>query len=117
MSRIARRFGAIVVVLLGVVATGTAVAGAIYPIDRARILAGSRFDLKVEFDEIIPADAARLTVNGVDVASALGRTVRYVESEDGAKVSALTLSDVTIDRPGTYVVQATGGGKSVSATW
>jgi len=36
--------------ILLLVAASAARAGAIYPIDRAAILAGSRFDFKVEFD-------------------------------------------------------------------
>ena len=36
--------------------TGAARAGAIYPIDRAAVLAGSHFDLKVEFDQVVPRD-------------------------------------------------------------
>jgi len=38
------------VLALLVAAATAARAGAIYPIDRATILAGSRFDFKVEFD-------------------------------------------------------------------
>ena len=39
-----------------------ALAGAIYPIDRAVVLAGSRFDLKVEFDQVVPQDQIQVTV-------------------------------------------------------
>ena len=51
-------------------AAGLAAAAAIYPIDRASILAGSRFDFKVEFDSVVDPAAVRVTVNGVDAAQA-----------------------------------------------
>ena len=58
------------------VALGAVPAGAItiYPIDRAQILAGSRFDLKVEFDAVIAVADAKVTIDGVDPPTALGRT-------------------------------------------
>src|SRR5262245_36425412 len=117
MTCLARLAGAIVVAAIAALAAEFAAAAAIYPIDRARILAGSRFDFKVEFDQALAAGDVRVTINGVDASEALGRPARFVESEDGAKVSALTIGDVTIDRPGTYAVQASGGGKSQTVTW
>ena len=50
-----------------------ALAGAIYPIDRATILAGSRFDLKVEFDHVVPQDQIRVTVGGRPAEVVFGR--------------------------------------------
>jgi alkaline phosphatase len=44
----------------------------VYPIDRAEILAGARFDLKIEFDRVIPASQARVTINGEGHAAVLG---------------------------------------------
>src|SRR6516164_934615 len=117
MTSFARLAGAIVVSAVAVITAGSAAAAAIYPIDRARILAGSRFDLKVEFDQVVAPGDVRVTVNGVDAAEALGRPVRFVDNEDGAKVSSLTIADVTIDRPGTYAIQATAAGKTQNVTW
>jgi alkaline phosphatase len=103
--------------VLGLLIAGTATGAAIYPIDRARILAGSKFDFKVEFDEIIAPDGIRVTVNGADYAQALGRSAQFIENEDGAKASALVLRDVIVDRPGTYTVEANGGGKTLRVAW
>ena len=52
----------LVTLLCGLAGAATAEATTIYPIDRAAILAGTRFDFKVEFDEVIDAGAVRVTI-------------------------------------------------------
>jgi len=52
---------------------------AIYPIDRASIRAGSKFDFKVEFDAMSKAADMRITVNGIDYAQALRGKPLFVE--------------------------------------
>ncbi|MBS1227711.1 MAG: alkaline phosphatase [Proteobacteria bacterium] len=90
----------------------------IYPINRAEILAGSHFDLKVEFPGLIEDVAAlKLTVNGKDVARVLGGSVELIAREDGKPVSSLLLRDATISKPGTYTVSATDGTHRSSVTW
>ena len=67
----------------------TAQAQTIYPIDRAEILAGSRFDLKVEFPgaPAQPPCASRSTArSAADVA---GKPATFVEREDGARAFGL----------------------------
>ncbi len=92
-------------------------AAAVYPIDRATILAGSKFDLKVEFDGVVAEDGAKLTINGADHAAVLGRKARFMSREDGADASMLLLRDVVIDKPGRYEVVATAGGQTLKANW
>jgi len=89
----------------------------IYPIDRAEILSGSRFDLKVEFPGIVPADKIKVTLNGRDVAQATGRPVEYLEREDGQPASSILLRDVTLASPGIQVVTATDGTSTKSVSW
>ena len=98
-------------------ACGAARGQAIYPIDQAEMLAGSRFDLKVEFPG--PADASRVkvTVNGRDYAEALGHAGDLIAKEDGKDVSSVILRGVTINEPGAYTVTATDGDRSASVTW
>jgi alkaline phosphatase len=84
----------------------------IYPIDHADILAGSRFDFKVEFPGLQTSATANASINGQPYDKVLGRTARFVEKEDGKDQSALILRDVAL-KPGTYTVEA--GGSSV--TW
>ena len=67
-----------------VVAFATALSGAsaqaqtIYPIDRAGILAGSQFDLKVEFPGLADPAKVAVTLNGRPVAEILGKEPTFV---------------------------------------
>lgn len=105
------------VVLLGGLPAGTAQAQTIYPLNRAEILAGSRFDLKVELGADAPASDLRVTINGRDAGMVLGRKPEVVANEEGQPHSAFWLRDVSLARPGTYEVTATAGGKSTSVKW
>ena len=89
----------------------------IYPIDRADILAGSRFDLKVEFPGLVDPARAKVTVNGTDHATAFGKAATFVPREDGKEQSALILRDVTLLKPGSYTVSAGDGTASREVTW
>lgn len=103
--------------LLGAMLCASAVhAMEIYPIDRAAVLVGSKFDFKVEFDGVVDNAAARVTINGVDYTKALGKG-ELVAKEDGIDASAVVARDVVINRPGLYVVEATDGKVSKSVTW
>src|SRR5499426_3192490 len=101
------------------VALGAMPAGAItiYPIDRAQILSGSRFDLKVEFDGVVAASDAKLTIDGKDLTAAVGRAPAFVEREDGVAASALILRDVSLTKPGRYAVVASDGKASRTVSW
>ena len=92
-------------------------AAAIYPIDRAHFLAGSKFDFKVEFDRTVPAAEAKVTINGTDVAKMFTKAPQYVENEEGSNGSALVIRDITIDRPGRYLVEASDGTTSQKVAW
>jgi len=103
--------------LLLLLLAGAASAAAIYPIDRARIVAGSRFDLKIEFDRIVPADDVRVMINGVDHATVIGKSAQFVENDDGANASALVLRDAALYEPGRYVVEASAAGQTLRVVW
>jgi len=92
-------------------------AGAIYPIDRATILAGSRFDFKVEFDASSSPSDVKISVNGADYAQALGGKPAFVERENGKDGSAITIRNVSLAKPGRYAVEATDGKQIMRATW
>lgn len=95
----------------------SAQAQTIYPLNRAEILTGARFDLKVEFPGVVAPDQASVTINGQDAAQLLGTKPVFVEKEDGAERSAYWIRDTHIARPGRYTVEAKAGGKSASVTW
>jgi len=96
---------------------GSAHGQTIYPIDRAEILVGTRFDFKVEFPGA-PAEAAvRVTINGEPLTSVLGKNASFVEHEDGADHSALWIRDAMLARPGRYVVEAAFGGRQSRVAW
>jgi alkaline phosphatase len=89
----------------------------IYPIDRAEILHGSRFDIKVEFPALADPAKVELTLNGKDHAAVLGRTADFIEREEGGDMSALILRDVSLPKPGTYTVRATDGTHTRQVQW
>lgn len=99
------------------ISLSAASAQTIYPIDRAEILAGARFDLKVEFAGEVTADKATLTINGEDAASAFGKAPELIAREVGRPQSALLLRDVTLSKPGRYTIEAGDGTQRRSVSW
>ena len=92
-------------------------AATIYPLDRATIMAGSPFDLKVELSSVVAAGEVQVTINGQPAATALGKDVQFIEKEEGADGSALLIRAGSITTPGIYTVKATAGGETKSVTW
>ncbi|GAC1340732.1 MAG: alkaline phosphatase [Acetobacteraceae bacterium] len=107
--------------VIGLVAALAAQSGVraqvIYPLDRAEILAGSRFDLKVEFPGAADPSRVKVTVNGRDHAEALGRAAEFIAKEDGKDVSSVMLRGVSIDQPGHYEISASDGEHTAAVTW
>jgi alkaline phosphatase len=95
----------------------TAHAQTIYPLDRAEILTGARFDLKVEFPGAPAQGAVRVTINGVDAAVATAKPASFVEHEDGAEHSAYWIRGAALATPGKYSVEAKAGDKIARVTW
>jgi alkaline phosphatase len=89
----------------------------VYPIDRADILAGARFDLKVEFPGLADPTKISVTLNGNDHAQVLDKAATFVEREDGKDQSALILRDVSLPQAGTYKVRVTDGDQVRELTW
>lgn len=89
----------------------------IYPIDRAAILAGSRFDLKVEFPAIVDPARMRITINGRDAKDALGAQATLTARENDKDASSVTLRGASLDEPGHYDIAATDGDHTASVGW
>ncbi len=118
-----KRFNAIGVGLVGLGAAMAALAAVpasaqtIYPLNRAEILSGARFDLKVEFPGAPAQGAVSVKINGEDAAMVAGKSAAFVEKEDGGEYSAYWIRGVTLAKPGKYTVTATAGDKSAKVTW
>ena len=97
--------------------TSSVPAQTVYPIDRAEILAGARFDFKVELPGPVDPANLKITVNGADYATAFGRAGAFIDREDGKDQSALILRDVTLTTPGNVVVDVSDGTHQRSVTW
>src|SRR5262249_46625303 len=108
---------AVVAVGLGLSWPAAIAALTIYPVDRAEILAGSRFDLKVEFDGVIGRADVKVTVNGNDPAAMFGRAAEFVAKEKGVDASALILRDAVLPKAGRYAVVASDGKVTRTVTW
>jgi alkaline phosphatase len=89
----------------------------VYPIDRAEMLMGARFDVKVEFPGLVKPDDIKLTLNGTDSAAVFGKAAQFIEKEDGKDQSALILRDVSLDKPGNYQVKITTPAGTRDLTW
>ena len=92
-------------------------AATVYPLDRATIMAGSPFDLKVEFDSVVAPGDVVVTINGQPAAALLGKDLQFVEREDGIDASAVLIRAASIAEPGRYTIEATAGGDSKTVTW
>lgn len=93
-----------------------ATAQTIYPLNRAEILEGSRFDFKVEFPNAPASADVKVTINGRPVAEAFGREVQFVQNEEGQKHSALWLRGAQLPA-GQYVIEATQGSDKATVNW
>lgn len=93
-----------------------AAAQTIYPIDRAEILEGSRFDFKVEFPNAPTSAEVNVTLNGKAPAEIFGKATNFIQSEEGQKHSALWLRGASLPA-GRYVVEATQGANKATVNW
>jgi alkaline phosphatase len=97
--------------------SASASAQTIFPIDRAEILAGAKFDFKIEFPERVEAGDIKVTINGAEQNAVFGKAAGYIAREDDKDQSALLLRDVSLDRPGTYKIDVSTGATTRSVTW
>lgn len=99
------------------IAISASSAQTVYPVARAGILAGARFDVKVEFPGLVAPGDTMLTVNGADHAAIFGKAAQFIAREDGKEQSALILRDVSLDRPGEYLIKVAAPGVSREIRW
>jgi len=107
--------------LLGLALSGVAampaLAQSIYPVNRAEILVGAKFDLKVELAGTVAAQDIKVTINGRDAAAVFNRTPAIEANEDGLGHTAYWIRDVLLSTAGPYEVTAVAGNSSQTVRW
>jgi len=102
-------------ILLG--AFGTLVqAAAIYPIDQASILAGSKFDIKVEFNAVVNQNDIVIDLNGSPMSKVVASKPEFIANENG-KGSSILFRDVQITKPGKYEIKARTPQEQLQVSW
>src|SRR5262245_47593780 len=94
-----------------------AAAQSIYPLDRAEILLGSKFEFKVEVEGEVPAEAIGVTSNGRDAAAVFGKRPVVELNEEGLGNTAYWIRDVELCASGSYEVKVTAGNLAKSVRW
>ena len=102
---------------LAALAGAPATAQSIYPLDRAEILLGSKFDVKVELEGNVAADAIKVTINGRDAAAVLGKPPAIEVNEEGLGHTAYWIRDAFLAAPGSYEVTAAAGSAVKTVRW
>src|SRR5215475_14065828 len=103
--------------VLVVLAAAPALAQSIYPINRAEILVGAKFDFKVELQGNVSPDDIKVTINGRDAAAVFNAKPTIEVNEEGLGHTAYWLRDVEPPAAGSYEVTAAAGNASQSLRW
>jgi alkaline phosphatase len=91
-------------------------AQAIYPIDKAEILAGSYFDIKVEFSQIVSPNEVAIEINGVPANKVIISKSEFIQNENG-KGSSIIFRDVQLPKAGKYELVARASKEKLAVTW
>ena len=91
-------------------------AAAIYPIDKAEILASSNFDIKVEFSQVVNPNEVVITVNGMPANKLIVTKSEFISDENG-KGSSIIYRDVQLPKAGKYEVVARSSKEKLEVTW
>ena len=91
-------------------------AATIYPINDASILLGSKFDIKIEFNAVVPVTDIRLTINGAPLNSIVSPPPEFIANENG-KGSSIVYRDVELKQTGKLVIDAKAGDETAKVTW
>lgn len=95
---------------------GVAHAQVIYPIDKAEILAGSKFDIKVEFNHVVNSDEVVIELNGTPISKLIASKPEFISNENG-KGSSIIFRDVYLPKAGKYDVVARIPQERQTVTW
>jgi len=107
----------LVFALLAVSGGRPAEAQTIYPLAHAEILAGAKFDFKVEFPGAVSPADIKVTVNGREAGDVFGTAPTVEPNEEGLGHTAYWIREVSLAQPGTYEVTAAVGDTSQTVKW
>jgi alkaline phosphatase len=110
------RFFKVIFTLIVSVFACSLYASAIYPIDQASILAGSKFDIKIEFNTVLNSNDVKLDLNGAPLKSLISTKEEFIANENG-KGSAIIYRDVELRKPGKYVLTAKTPQERLEVFW
>lgn len=110
------RYLQITALIAGLSFAGLLQASAIYPIDQAAILAGSKFDIKIEFDQILNPDDIVLELNSAPISTKIKNKPEFISNEAG-KGSSIVTRDVQIQEPGRYQITARIPQEKLQVNW
>ncbi|MBU3550591.1 alkaline phosphatase [Polynucleobacter sp. MWH-Berg-3C6] len=110
------RFLKISLYVIGILAIKVTHAQVIYPIDKAEILAGSIFDIKVEFKQVVSPTEVSIEVNGVPVNKVISAKPEFI-ADEGGKGSSIIFRDVQLLKAGKYNVIARTPQEKLVVTW
>jgi alkaline phosphatase len=91
-------------------------AAVIYPIDKAEILASSKFDIKVEFNHVVNPNEVVITVNGMPANKLIVVKSEFISDENG-KGSSIIYRDVQLPKSGKYEIVARTSQEQLQVTW
>jgi alkaline phosphatase len=91
-------------------------AAVIYPIDKAEILASSKFDIKVEFNHVVNPNEVVITINGMPANKLIVVKSEFISDENG-KGSSIIYRDVQLPKSGKYEIVARTSQEQLQVTW
>lgn len=91
-------------------------AAALYPIDKAAILLGSQFDIKIEFDGTYLPEEFVVQLNGAPISKLVRQQPTFIPNESG-KGSSLIYRDVQLHQAGKYVLMAKSAQQTLQVSW
>jgi alkaline phosphatase len=94
----------------------TAYAATIYPIDSAQILAGSKFDIKIEFNQVVNPSDIVIEINGAPISKWIANKSEFISNEN-SKGSSIIYRDVQIPKSGKYILLARTPQENLQVTW
>lgn len=102
-------------IFLGFIAFGVN-AAAIYPINDASILAGSKFDIKVELNGVVNQSDFQIEVNGFPVSKFIAAKPEFIANENG-KGSSIIFRDAQLSKAGKYTLTAIAAQERLEVRW